>query len=164
MFSSTREVLPSLKVVYVLLIVFFVAVLFRNYFNKLKTKEDYLKRASNLGKHWKQYDRAAAILKKGLDTLTLTEEEQDVFNFQIGMQYYYKRDYKEAVEYFEKMERYFKKARIPFDNGYLSMIVSYYNIGKTEKAKSLYHILKKQQKLDSRYGDLDMLEKRLFEQ
>ena len=71
MFSSTREVLPSLKVVYVLLIVFFVAVLFRNYFNKLKTKEDYLKRASNLGKHWKQYDRAAAILKKGLDTLTL---------------------------------------------------------------------------------------------
>ena len=87
-----------------------------------------------------------------------------MFNFQIGMQYYYKRDYKEAVEYFEKMERYFKKARIPFDNGYLSMIVSYYNIGKTEKAKSLYHILKKQQKLDPRYGDLDMLEKRLFEQ
>ena len=44
------------------------------------------------------------------------------------------------------------------------MIVSYYNIGKTEKAKSLYRILKKQQKLDPRYGDLDMLEKRLFEQ
>ena len=43
------------------------------------------------------------------------------------------------------------------------MIVSYYNIGKVEKARSLYHILKKQQKLDSRYGDLDMLEKRLFD-
>ena len=72
--------------------------------------------------------------KKELD---LSEEEKSFINFQIGVNYYYKKKYEKAIEYFEVAWPYLKKAKIPYNKIYASIVVSYYDVGEKEKAREI---------------------------
>ncbi len=162
MLSSTQTISTSLKIVYVILAFILCFSSFRVFFRPAKTVEVCIHRATSWSKYLHAHNQAISILKYGINNLSKNAKDTAKLNFFIGMEYYYKRDYSNATIYFDKTSELFKAAKFPFDPGYLSMIVSYYNIGEEKKAKTLYKSLKKQEKYDIRFKDLEALESRIF--
>ncbi len=106
--------------------------------------------------------RAVAVLQRGLELPDNTKEEVDELNFQIGNTYYLLKNYTEAAAYYDKMKERLKAKSFPYDKGYLHMIMSYYNAGRAEMARQIYHNLMNRQLQDARFGMVDTLKNRIF--
>ena len=130
---------------------------------KLEKPMDYVQKANYLTTFYKMRSQAIKTLNRALiDFDHLTDEEYSFINFQIGVNYYNKKKYVEAVKYFDLAWPFLKKAKIPFNKIYASIVVANYDIGNKEKAREIYHFLIQKQKYDSRFASLAYLESSIF--
>lgn len=132
------------------------------FFTKLVTFEDYQKRSFHYISYFKARKKAIDILEKTLRDFDLNNEQKNSVLFQIGVQYHYKKDYNKAVEYFDQSWNYIKKSKVPYEKMLACIVVANYNLGKKDKAREIYHILKSKVKYDPRYNELSYLENTIF--
>lgn len=150
------------KYVYILVIIFLIRAVYRAFFIKLRKPEDYIIRA----KYWVSYfgarKKAIKTLEEGLELPGLDQIDRDRLNLCIGNEYYFKKDFENAVVYFDKINTLFYQKGLLFDKSYLNVIMSYYNVGRKNDARKLYHTLRKNEKFDPKYGYLQSLDMRIF--
>lgn len=149
-------------IVYALVVLFIFRAISRSLLNRLTDADSYIRKAKTLISYFGAKKSAARVLQRGLELPDNTKEDEDELNFQIGNVYYLMKKYPEAVAYYEKMEERLKTKGFPFDKGYLHMIMSYYNAGKVEKARAIYHILMNKRFEDPRFGTVESLLSRIF--
>lgn len=148
---------------YSVIAAFFLKGLYKTFFMKLDSPMDYVKKANYLTSFYKMRSLAIRTLEEALEKCDfLTEEEESFINFQIGVNYYYKKKYSEAIKYYEKAWPYLKKAKIPYNKVYASIVVTYYDTGNKEKAREIYHYLIKKDRYDPRFASLSYLENSIF--
>ncbi|MDO5095349.1 MAG: hypothetical protein Q4D65_02215 [Peptostreptococcaceae bacterium] len=133
------------------------------FFTKLEQPSDYMKRANYAVSFFKARNYANNLLQKALDRFdNLTEEELSFIHFQMGYNYFDKRNFEQAAKHFELSWPFLKKAKISYNKGYASLVVAFYNIGQKEKAREIYHYLRKKESYDPRFAALEYLERSIF--
>lgn len=143
--------------------ILFLRGVYKTFMVKPDTAMDYMTKANYLTSFYKMRGLAIKTLQEALNRFdNLSEEEKSFINFQIGVNYYYKKKYEKAIEYFEVAWPYLKKAKIPYNKIYASIVVAYYDVGEKEKAREMYHYLKNKEKYDPRFGALSYLENSIF--
>lgn len=149
------------------LYIFFALMLLRSiyktFFMKLQTPQDYVKKANYAVGFFKARNYANKVLYEALDRFdTMSEEERSFIHFHIGLNLYQKRKNEEAVKHFDLAWPYLKKAKIPYNRIYAALVAANYNIGKKDKAREIYHHLISKEKYDPRFSSLQYLEKSIF--
>ena len=151
------------KLLYVTMGLMFLRGIQKTLFMKLNTPMDYVQKANYLTAFYKMRGQAIKTLQSALDNFDeLTDEENSFIHFQIGVNYFYKKKYTEAVKYFDIAWPFLKKAKIPFNKIYASIVVANFDIGNKEKAREIYHFLLNKQKYDPRFASLSYLENSIF--
>lgn len=141
----------------------FLRGVYKTFFMKLETPMDYVKKANYLTSYYKLRNMAIRTLEDALVRFeNLSDEEKSFINFQIGVNYYYKKKYHKAIQYYELSWPYLKKAKIPYNKIYASIVVAYYDTGNKEKAREIYHFLIGKEKYDPRFVALTYLENSIF--
>lgn len=137
--------------------------IYKTFFSKLETPQDYMKRANYAVSFFRMRNYANKVLLSALDAFDdLSEEERSFIHFQLGVNYYQQRKNEEAVKHFDIAWPYIKKAKIPYNRIYASIVVANYNIGNKDRAREIYHYLLSKEKYDPRFGALNYLESRIF--
>jgi len=152
--------------VLVAIYVFSAYLLFRAikiaFFTKLETFDDYQKRSAHYFTYFRARNKSIEVMNRALNDLDLNAEEKNAALFQIGIQYHFKKDYKKAVEYFDQVWGYIKKSKVPYEKMLACIIVSNYNLGDKEKARTIYHTLRLKERYDPRFEQLSYLESTIF--
>lgn len=151
----------SYNYLYILCFVFLGFAIFRGVFVKLNSPYDYMKKSRNIVAMFRAYDYANKLLEEALQKFDLTDEEFSFINFQIGTNYYQKKQYKEAILYFDKAWDFLEKENIPYSKAYEFMIKANIYIGDKEKARKIYKSLRKKEVYDLGFTKLHYLEKDL---
>lgn len=149
-------------IIYIFSAYLLVKAIYTAFFTKLVTFEDYQRRSAHYVSYFKARQKAIEVMERALTELDLNNEEKTSAVFQIGVQYHYKRDYKKAVEYFDKVWNYIKKSKVPYEKMLACIVVANYNLGNKDKAREIYHVLRTKEKYDPRYSQLDYLEGTIF--
>lgn len=151
------------KVLYIAIGLMFLRGIHKTLFMKLEKPMDYVQKANYLTTFYKMRTQAIKTLNSALNNFeNLTDEEYSFINFQIGVNYYYKKKYSEAVKYFDIAWPFLKKAKIPFNKIYATIVVANYDVGNKEKAREIYHFLMQKQKYDPRFESFAYLENSIF--
>lgn len=162
MFTTPGELNIALVLIYVFSIYLIARAVYKAFFTKLKTFDDYQKRAAHNVSYFRSRKRAIKTMEEAMEKLELTKEQKTAVIFQIGVHYHYMRDYKKAVEYFDQVWGEIKKSRNPYEKMLACIIVSNYNVGNKEKAREIYHYLRKKESYDPRFEQLSYLESTIF--
>lgn len=139
-----------------------VRCIYISFFTKPIAPQEYMKKANYAVSLFKARRYANRVLLEALSLENLTEEEKAFIHFQRGFNHYMMRNNAEAVKDFEAAWPFLKKSRIPFNKAYASIVVAYYNVGKKDKAREIYHYLLQKSGYDSRFTSLQYLETRIF--
>lgn len=148
--------------IYVFTLYLLTKAIYKAFFTKLVTFEDYQKRSAHFMTYFKAKNKAIKVLEDAMENLELSHADKVSALFQIGVLYHYKKDYKKAVEYFDQVWGYIKKNKTPYEKMFACIVVANYNLGNKEKAREVYHILKMKEKYDPRYDQLSYLESTIF--
>lgn len=162
MFSSTTVSSASMNVVYIIVTLIVIRTIHVSFFKPLQKVEDYISRSNAWLRCFRAYDKAIEVLQEGISSVLLSEEEKERLYFCQGVIYFAKRDYKSAVDRFDRMDGYFLRDRIPYDRNYRDMLLCYDNVGDRVKAKKLYQLLSKQVKYDERFQEIGELKQRFI--
>lgn len=150
-------------VFYIFCAVMVARSIYKAFFAKLETPNDYMNRANYAVSFFRARNYAIKLLEKGLVSIDkLTDEENSFMHFQIGINLYAKRKFNEAAKHFDIAWPYLKKSKIPYNKIYASIVATYYNIGQKDKAREVYHYLMQKEKYDPRFGALQYLENSIF--
>lgn len=159
---SFYEANPTRFIIYTISLIFLFLAVYRAFLRPLRSIGDYFQRAHLLSKSLKAHKMARNVLERAEKLPGLTTFDRQALEFQKGMTYYYQKDYITAAQTFDRMLPYFDNKDVNFDAGYPAMVISYYNSGRVQEARTLYHKLLKHRKNDERFGILTTLDQRIF--
>lgn len=162
MFFPTGETSTTMYFIYALTIFLILYAVYRSFFGRLSTAEDYVKRANVFVQYFRAHKKAISTLEEGLRLPGLKEYQAQELHLRLGVQHFRLRDFHKATEHFDHVIPRLAKRKLAYDPGYLDMIMSYYNIGDVEAARSIYHKLLKKQYEDARFGMVTSLDNRIF--
>lgn len=162
MFTTPGELNIALIIIYIATIYILARAVYKAFFTKLKTFDDYQKRSAHYISYFRSRKKAIKIMELAMQNLELNKEQTTSALFQIGVHYHYMRDYKKALEYFDKVWGDIKKSKNPYEKMLACIVVSNYNVGNKEKAREIYHHLRKKESYDPRFEQLSYLEGTIF--
>lgn len=152
----------TMKFIYILSAVVLLRVIYKYYFSPLNTIEDYHQRAFAYETILLSKRLSINFLKKGLQDERLTQIEKASIKLRLGILYYRLRDYQQSVDYFEMIINYIKKGKFPYTRNLSAIVLSYYNLGKKEKARELYHYLLAKESYDMNFSKLRYLDRYIW--
>lgn len=137
--------------------------IYKAFFLKLETVDDYMKRAHYAVSFFKARNYALRLLQKALSVFPDVSAQEFAFiHFQIGYLYFEKKDFEKAVEHFDLAWPFLKKSKLSYSRAYAALVVANYNVGNKEKAREWYHYLRRKEQSDPRFQGLSYLERSIF--
>ncbi|MBK5243154.1 hypothetical protein [Clostridium sp.] len=137
-------------------------IIYKYYFKSFKNLKDYNDRAIYYEVIHHNKIKAINILKKSLYLENLTDMEISSINLDIGILYYKKKNYEQAIRYFDKAFRMTAKIKFLYEKKYICVIKAYIYVNQKQKSIDLYYNLIDRQSYDSNFKRIKKLDKLLF--
>ena len=145
-------------IIYLFSIIILVKVIRRAFFIELKTALDYHQRAMNYQIYFQNKTKSIKILEEGLLNPNFSKTEKGSFHLSIGILYYKMKKFDKAKEQFESIMDFIKKENFSYMKDLSAVVLTYFELGEKDKARTIYHYLRAKEKYDPDFDKLDYLD------